>query len=104
METMTWNEYLDFLEDNATTKSELESVELLRAGSETKKEYKLTSSIARGINEQYYNKEELIERINYIETHKEEFKNSRMIYVYEYTYNENGKIVDNKTLSMIDCR
>lgn len=104
METMNWNEYLDFLEEKASTKSELESVDTLRNGSETKIEYKLTSSIARGVNEQYYNKEELIERVNYINEHKEEFKNSRMIYIYEYTYNKAGKIINNKTLEVIDCR
>jgi hypothetical protein len=30
METMTWNEYLDFLESIATTTSELESIKALR--------------------------------------------------------------------------
>ena len=30
METMTWNEYLDFLENIATTTSELESIKTLK--------------------------------------------------------------------------
>jgi hypothetical protein len=69
-----------------------------------KKEFKITSSNTKGVNEEYYTKEELVARVNYINQNKEEFKTSRMVYVYEYTYNEAGKIVDNKTLTIIDCR
>ena len=36
METMTWEEYLDYLESIATTKTELESIKVLRGKGELK--------------------------------------------------------------------
>lgn len=66
-----------------------------------KKEYRLLSSITNGINETYYNIEDLKERFNYIKDNKEEFKNNSMIYAYVNVYNENGKISRTKTLGEI---
>ena len=67
-------------------------------------EYKLVSSVANGISEVYIDKEELKNRINYITMNKEMFKSNRMIYVYGYVYNENDKIVYDRTLQVIDLR
>lgn len=65
-------------------------------------EYKLLSSITGGLNEVYNTFEEIKERFNYIKNHKEEFKSNSMIFAYMNVYNENGKIVDWKTLGIID--
>ena len=69
-----------------------------------RKEYKIVSSITYGLNETYKTFEELKERVDYIEQHKDIFKNNSMLFVYRYIYNEEGKIVDNKTLKIIDFK
>ena len=65
-------------------------------------EYKLLSSITGGLNEVYDTFDEVKERFMYIMNHKEEFKSNSMIFAYMNVYNEEGKIVQYKTLGTID--
>ena len=69
-----------------------------------KKEYKILSSITSGLNETYNNFEDLKRRVNYIEQNKNKFKHNSMLFIYINIYNENNKIIDSKTLKVIDFK
>ena len=105
METMTWNEYLDFLEERATTKSELESIKRLR-GEDTRIEYSLTSGRSGNgsLYETFKNKENFLKRIEYIETHKEEFQYQGQIWARENFWNSRDKIIKSHTIKVIETK
>lgn len=65
-----------------------------------RKEYVLLSSRTNGLNETYKTIEDLKKRYYYIKGHQNEFKES-MIYAYVNVYNEDGKIVNYKTIGCI---
>lgn len=66
-----------------------------------RKEYKIISSITGGLNETYKTYEDIKKRYEYIKSNKEEFKKNSMLYFYSYVYNEEDKIVKDKTLGII---